>query len=199
MAHELVSLDDYKEYKAIQSTLKDGKFQALITMISALVENYCNRRFLLNNTSSNSITEWHNAKTNLVILDKFPVLSVISVKTSTDGGLNQITMTEGPAAQNGYFVDLQEGSVFTQKTVDKFLTSFDTPYRSLEIEYTAGYIEVPEDLKLAVFDMVDYYEDEQRTPSKALLGATIDNPLPQSASSWPPHIRRVLDLYRFSP
>ena len=48
-------------------------------------------------------------------------------------------------------------------------------------------------------DIVAYIEDNQEKPTQNLLGATIDNPLPYIANSFPPHIRRVLDLYRYSP
>jgi hypothetical protein len=75
------------------------------------------------------------------------------------------------------------------------------PYRSLEVTYTAGYTNdtFPEDLKLALMDLVTYYEETESKPTKSMLGGTLDNPLPYLANSFPPHIRRILDLYRYSP
>ena len=195
---DLISLDCYKENKLITSSTKDGKIQALIIQVTALIENYCNRLFTA--YSTNPKIEWHDAKTNKVWLEAFPIILVTSVKTSVDGGITQVTLEEGDSAGAGYFVDTEEGTVFTQQSIDKFLNSYNVPYRSLEIEYTAGYTEdtLPEDLKLCTIDLVYYYDAGENIVSKSMLGATIDNPLPYTANSFPPAIRRVLDLYRFS-
>lgn len=196
---DLINLDCYKDYKEINSTTRDGKIQALITRASTLIENYCNRKFI--DYSSTAKIEWHDGKTNRIELQEFPVISVISVKTSDDGGVTQTTLTESSANKDGYFVDLDSGIIFTQKSTNKFINDYDTPYRSLEVEYTAGWTEddLPEDLKQVTIDLVHYYEQEENIPGKSLLGGTIDNPQPYLANSFPPHIRRVLDLYRYSP
>jgi hypothetical protein len=198
---DLLTLSEYKEYKGINSSTNDGKIQALITQVSSLVENYCNRKFIQYSTTQNARVEWFDGMTNKVWLTEFPVISVESVTTSTDGGMTQETLVEGSSSKDGYFVDLEEGTVFTQQTVNMFIDSYDIPYRSLEITYTAGYTEdtLPEDLKLAVLDLVHYYMSDESKPTKSLLGGTIDNPLPANASNFPPHIKRILDLYRYSP
>lgn len=197
---DLIDLDCYKDYKEIKSTNRDGKLQSLITRVSAFVENYCNRNFTAYYTTPK--VEWFDAKTNEVWLTEFPVVAVDSVKTSIDGGVTQVTLTEGAVDKSGYFVDLENGIVHTQQQQYDFLTeSYDTSYRSLEIEYRAGYATngLPEDLQLAVLDLVHYYEKEEGIPSKSLLGGTIENAPPYLANSLPPQIRRVLDLYRYSP
>lgn len=198
---DLITLIDYKEYKSIKNTDRDGKFQVLITRVSALIENYCNRKFVDYSAVQGAKIEWFDGITNSVELTEFPVIEVLSVTTSFDGGITQTTLNEGQSDATGYFVDLEAGTVFMQLAVNKFIDSYNIPYRSLEITYRAGWSEddLPEDLKLVVMDMVEYYEDEQRNPGKSLLGATIDNPQPYLANSFPPHIRRVLDLYRYSP
>jgi len=198
---DLITLDDYKNSKTITSTTRDGKIQNLITQITQLVEHYCNRKFTQFATSGNGKIEWHDGKTNKVFLEAFPVISVVSVKTSQDGGVNQITLSEGASDKTGYFVDLEEGSVFMQTAVDKFVDTYDLSFRSLEVNYLAGYTvaNIPEDLKLVAIDLVHYYENNEQVNTKSLLGGTLDNPLPYLANSFPPHIRRILDLYRFSP
>lgn len=193
---DLIELNDYKEYKGIKSTDRDGKIQSLITRTSALVESYCNRKFT--DYSTNPKVEWFDAKTNEVWLTEFPVIAVISVNVSEDGGITQTALTEGAADGSGYFADIDAGVIYTQNKDYKFLDSYDVKYRSLEVAYTAGYTQIPEDLKLAILDLVHYYESEETKPTKTMLGATIDNPLPYTANSFPPHIRRILDLYRYS-
>lgn len=198
---DIISLDCYKEAKEIKSSTKDGKIQTLITQVSALIENYCNRKFTTYSASQSAKVEWHDGQTNKVFLKEFPVIEVISVKTSTDGGITQTALVEADSARSGYLADIEEGSVFTQQSIYNFIDEYDIKYRSLEIEYTAGYTEdtIPEDLKLCVIDLVHYYETGENIPSKSLGGATIDNALPYAANSFPPNIRRILDLYRFSP
>jgi hypothetical protein len=195
---DLISLDCYKAYKDIKSTGRDGKLQNLITQVSALIENYCNRKFI-DYSSSPGITEWFDAKTSEVDLTHFPVIAVAGVTTSVDGGITQLALTEASSNYDGYYIDLQNCRILEQKGLN-FLDSYDIPYRSLEITYTAGYSQdgIPEDLKLAVQDLVHYYEENESKPTQTLLGGTRDNPLPYTANSFPAHIRRILDLYRYS-
>jgi hypothetical protein len=196
---DLISLSCYKEYKDINNPSRDGKIQALITRASKLIEHYCNRSFV--EYSVNPKTEWHDGKTNVVELLEFPIINVVSVKTSDDGGITQTALTKDSASKDGYFVDLENGRIISQQSQNNFIDEYDVPYRSLEVEYTAGYLEdeLPADLELAVLDLVHYYESEESTPSKSLLGGTINTAQPYLANSFPPAIRRVLDLYRYSP
>jgi hypothetical protein len=193
---DLISLSTYKDYKKINSTERDNQHQNLITGVSALVENYCNRKFLDYASSPNYITEWFDAKTNLVELKYFPVISVVAVRVSQNGGLDTETLTENDPAQGGYFVDLEKAQIRTQRDSLPFLYDYDTAYRSLEVDYHYGYTELPPDLELCILDLIHYYDSEQQAPTKSLLGATVDNALPYLANSFPPHIRRILDLYR---
>lgn len=198
---DLITLSDYKEHKNITSSTRDGKFQAIITQASALVENYCARKFI-DYGSSPGVTEWFDASTDIVYLKHFPLIQVIGVSTSVDGGITQVALTESDPSSGGYFADLENGVVRTQKTGTKFLTSYNTVYRSLEVTYYSGYVDrddLPADLKLAIIDIVAYIEDNQEKPTQSLLGGSIDNPGPYIANSFPPHIRRILDLYRYSP
>jgi len=193
---DLITLEKYREYRGINSTDRDGKIQALISQTSALIEHYCNRNFT--DFVDTDKTEWFDAKTDLINLTVFPLISVTSVKTSVDGGITQVDLTVNDPSGAGYFVDLECGQIRTQQTGYKFLNSYNTPYRSLEVAYRAGYAEVPKDLELAALDLVVYYLDQQSKPNQSLMGASIENPLPYLANSFPPHIRRVLDLYRYS-
>jgi len=197
---DLIDLDCYKEAKDVKSTTRDGKIQTLITQVSALVENYCNRQFTAYSTIGK--VEWHDGKTNSVTLKEFPVIAVSSVTTSSDGGVTQDAMAAADSSpyDGGYFVDTESCTVFTSDGT-KFIDSYNVPYRSLEITYTAGYPldSIPLDLQLCVIDLVHYYEKDENVPTKSLLGGTIDNALPYTANSFPPAIRRVLDLYRYSP
>ena len=195
---DLIDLDCYKEAKKVSSTTRDGKIQNLITQVSALIENYCNRKFVTYSTTPK--VEWHDAKINKVILKEFPVISVSGVTTSTNGVITQEAVVAADADNVGYLVDIENCELMKSDGTD-FLDSYNIPFRSLEVTYTAGYLqdEIPLDLQLATIDLVHYYENEENIPGKSLMGGNIDNAQPYIANSFPPAIRRVLDLYRYSP
>lgn len=194
---DLVDLQDYKEYKQITETQTDPYRQALITYVSKLVESYCNRVFK-DYANSPGVIEYHSALTNRVYLNHFPALEVYSVETSPDSGNTYTALSEGyQDTYDGYFVDLENGVVMTQNQRTPFLYSCNLEFNSLRVTYRAGYEdEIPADLKLACFDLIHYYEHEESTVRKAMMGGTLDNPLPFNDANFPPHIERILSLYR---
>ena len=99
---DLVRLSDYKEYKNINSTERDGKFQTIITFASALVENYCARKFI-DYASSPGVTEWFDSNQEIVQLKHFPLIQVNSVYTSVDGGLTQVALTQDDSNYAGFY------------------------------------------------------------------------------------------------
>lgn len=190
---DLVTLEEFKEYKGLRSPESDGKLQLLVSSVSSLIENYCNRVFTTYVDAD--YTEWFDSNCCEVITSMFPLISVTSVKISSDGGVTQTTLT----VNENYFVDIKNDRILTTYSGVPFNSYYTTPYRSLEIAYRAGYSILPADLKLAVFDLIDYYKEEKSIPSMSLGGAVKENDLPYIANSFPPQIRRVLDLYRYSP
>lgn len=200
MAADLITLEAYKEYKGVTNPDKDGKRQLLISLASKLVKNYCSRTFV--DYIVDDKVEYFDARTSEIVLSEWPVISVTHVKTSEDGGITQTTLTEDDTDAEGYFVDLENSKVFTQIEGLNFLTTINHPFRSLEVSYNAGYTEdgvtpeVPLDLRLAMFDLVVYYEDNEKALNKTMASATIDNPLPVLSSDFPAHIKRILNLYR---
>jgi hypothetical protein len=190
---DLITVAEYNDAKNITSGNLDLRLAEYIPYVSKLVENYCNRTFL-DYYGSPGVTEWYDAKTNLVTLLHFPVVQVNSVYISVDGGKTQTLIEEDESDYEGYYVDLVNGQVRTQIDTYYFLTYYNTSYRSLEINYNAGYAATPDDLKLAVINLCEFYIGEDYTPTKAALGTTLENPFP--SISFPAHIRRVFDLYR---
>ena len=81
---DLITLAEYKEYKGISNPDRDGKFQILITRASALIETYCNRKFIEYSAVADARIEWFDGITNKVELTEFPVISVETVYTSPD-------------------------------------------------------------------------------------------------------------------
>ena len=77
--------------------------------------------------------------------------------------------------------------------------NWKTGPNSVKVIYTAGYSELPQDLRLAVVDLIMYYHKNEQKQRQTIAGATIQN---QNTSStrgsvaFPDHIKRVLDLYK---
>jgi len=192
---DLVELDEYKEYKQLTNVEQDAKRTALIVYVSQLVESYCNRKFI-EYASSPGITEYYSALTNRVYVDQFPIINVYSVEVSSDGGQTYTALVENSSEKDGYIVDVDNGVIMTQLQYKSFLSYCDLEYNSFKVSYTAGYEELPKDLKLAIFDLIHYYEKEEMSLRKSLMGAQLENPLPFNDAEFPSHIQRILSLYR---
>ena len=70
---------------------------------------------------------------------------------------------------------------------------------AVEVVYRAGYSAVPEDLKLAVVDLITYYLKDEHKQRRVMAGASIQNSASttqQNNVAFPDHIKRVLDLYK---
>jgi hypothetical protein len=71
--------------------------------------------------------------------------------------------------------------------------------KSVKVTYKAGYTSTPEDLKLAVFDLIKYYMKDERKERQTIAGATIENQVSSSLAGnigFPDHIKRILDMYK---
>ena len=189
---ELITLEEYKEQEGITSPKEDVRLDYIITSVSQLVKTYC----------GNSIIDYYNTEkveeisidwpTSAVQLTESPVLDVISVEERENFSAPYVTLST-----SDYYVD---------KLTDSVLRVSGSSYRnwksgpgSVKVTYNAGYENCPEDLKLAVFDLVTYYLKDEHKERKTLAGATVQN---QSSSTqtnnvaFPDHIKRVLDLYK---
>jgi hypothetical protein len=186
----LVTLDEYKIAENIQSVKDDTRISTLITSVSALVRTYCGNSILSATHTEDFSINWG---TNLVQLTESPVNSIVYVNTRNSYA---DSYTGVPASE--YFLEKSTDSVYsvTRSGVAK---NWPTGPASVQIQYTAGYASCPEDLKLAVFDLITYYLKDEHKARQTLAGASIQN---QSSSSqrnnvaFPDHIKRVLDLYK---
>ena len=191
---DLVTLDEYKEHIGITSPTEDGKTEATIGRVSALVETYTSRNFL--DFVTTDFVEFFDAKSTEVLLNE-PLISVTSVKKSSDGGITQTDLVEDSVDLDGYFVDLVNSKVTTQLTRLQFINTYNHVHKSLEVTYKYGYTSFPEDLKLAVFDLITFYANDEKLAGMTSGSDSISNPGPYLGIMWPAHIKRVLDLYRY--
>ena len=192
----LITLNTYKTAESIQSTKDDAKLELLIESVSQLVKTYCGNTIVdfYADDSRKTETLSINWASNIVQLTESPVRTVHSVKERENLSQSYVTLT----ANEDYYVDLATDSIYR---VNSNGTAKNWPNGpgAVEVIYNAGYELVPDDLKLAVIDLITYYHKDEHKARQTIAGASIQN---QGSSSqrnnvaFPDHIKRVLDLYK---
>lgn len=191
----LITIDEYKTYKGINSDTEDPAISLLIGSVSTFIKEYSNRTFI--DFFHTDKVEYFDAKTHPDYYpDEFPLISVTEVATSVDGGVTFVVLVEN----TDYFVSLEsesgDNSIISNTGLAGFVTT-NIPFKSGRITYKGGYTTTPADLKLATMDLVHYYIKEEHAIAKSMAGASVENPVVIiTGSQLPPHIKRVLDLYR---
>jgi hypothetical protein len=192
---DLVTKADYKSYKGIDHFKEDGKIDSLIAPISQLVKTYCSTSFV--DYYSSAYTEKFDImdpSTHELFLTESPLVSVTSVK-ERDG----ITTSYTTLVNNtDYYIDAEHDRIY-RIDGEKSVKSWATGFSSVEVIYTAGYSSTPQDLRLAIYDLITYYLKEEYKGRKSLAGASIQNETSTSINAnigFPDHIKRVLDMYR---
>ena len=182
----LITKAEYKAYAGITSTNQDTEIDALIPKVSQLVKSYCRRSF--SDYAADAKIEVFNGGTDKYYLKEYPLLTMLALESSTDYGQNYNSLNEFV----DFVADVSDSSVIS-------LTPGGFPYaiNGYSVTYTAGYDTIPEDLKLAVMDLVTYYRKNDasvhnnRTPGG---GGSVQLEYIMN-TNFPAHIKRVLDLY----
>lgn len=184
MGTDLVTKAEYKAYAGISSANQDEEISSLIPQVSQLVKTYCRRTFV--DYVDEAKTEVFNGGFKTIILNETPVTQVISVQTSDDYGLTYTKLTK--------FTDW----VSNEDTVYSLdVQGFKEKILGYKIAYFAGYEELPEDLKLATLDTIQYYlKNSSAIHSTKSISPNTMQVEYVSNSQFPAHIRRVLDMYK---
>lgn len=185
MALNLITRQEYKTYAGIKSTNYDSEIDALIPRVSEFIKNYCRRSFVdfMDDTAK---VETFDGGVKELILKETPVVSITSVELSQDYGQTWSVLTK-------YTDWINRGD----SIVSLSNTGFPTRLVGYRVTYKAGYEDVPQDLALAVMDLITYYRKNdgavhnQKTPGG---GGSVQVEY-INTTTLPAHIRRVLDLY----
>ena len=206
----LVTLNDYKAYAGINSNTQDTQITSLLGPISQMVKTYCNRTFI-DFYGVNKI-EYFDGDVSCFYLNEAPIVSIVSVERSYDYGQTYTTLTN----YVDYIVKIEEGCIKAVYNTNHYaadsMYTVDSPspisspknpifsYASngYKITYKGGYVSCPEDLKVAVLDLIGYYlRADMSIKSTRLPGsnnsATVEY---VTSTNFPAHIRRVIDMYR---
>jgi len=191
MGLELVSLDEFKAYKKITKDEDDPKLTIMIRSASELAKTYCRRSFV-DYVDTDKVEYFDGDSLETLFLGEFPVISVSEVAVAPDG----VTYT-ALTADEDYFIDYSVDAIRTADNLPFTIGSYPS-FKSVKVTYRAGYSEVPEDVKIAVMDLVEYYRQEEYTPRKAFQDSSIENLgfREGGKASLPAHIKRVFEMYK---
>ena len=191
MGLELVSLDEFKAYKKITKDDDDPKLSIMIRAASQLAKTYCRRTFV-DYANTDKVEYFDGDQFAVLFVDEFPIKSITSVEVASDG----VTYT-ALTADEDYFVDTDVDAI---RTVDElpFTVGAYPSFKSVKVTYQGGYDEVPEDMKIAVMDLVEYYRQEEYTPRKAFESSSIENLgfREGGKANLPAHVKRIFEMYK---
>jgi len=185
MGLSLVTKAEYKAYVGINSTNSDAEIDSLIPKVSELVKNYCRRSFI--DYMTDEKTELFSGGDRFY-LKEFPVDKILLLEYSSDYGQNYQELVE----YTDWVLDKQTDSILPINAQNTF-TEAVNGYR---VMYNGGFEKIPEDLKLAVMDLITYYMKNEssihntKTPTSNTMQVEYI-----TSTNLPAHIKRILDLY----
>jgi hypothetical protein len=198
---DLITLQQYKDFAGLTGVTMDSRINVIVDSVSQLVKNYCGTSII--DDYSSAKTEYFDIKdssTTRVMLDEGPINAVTSVserESQADSYVTLITENSDSSGKYEYIVDsITDSIIRTNEEVDK---SFPKGRKAVKVVYTAGYSSTPDDLKLALFDLVKYYLKDQRKERMSIAGASVENPVSTTLRNnigFPDHIKRILDMYK---
>lgn len=185
MGLDLITKAEYKAYAGISSTNKDTEIDALIPRVSALVKNYCRRTFIDYVDTEN--IEYFEGGQLYFTLKEYPLIELISFEKSYDYGQTYEYQTE----YTDYALDRSTSNIHCL-----IASGFPLLINGYKATYKAGFTSIPEDLKLAVIDLISYYiRNDSAIHSNKAPGTNTVQIEYISTTSFPANIKRVLDLY----
>ena len=134
-----------------------------------------------------------NFSSHIVELGESPIVSITSVEERESPTNSYTTLTEN----EDWVLDNTIDCIF--RVSGSSYKNWETGPNSVKIVYRAGYSELPQDLRLAVVDLIMYYHKNEQKQRQTIAGATIQNQTTSSTRNsvaFPDHIKRVLDLYK---
>lgn len=184
MGTSLITLADYKTYKNLSTPNHDAEINNLIPKVSDLIKNYCKRTFV--DYVNTAKVEYYNGGVEAFVLKESPVISVTTVEYSSDYGNTYSNIPE-------FYSWVLDDDCIVSTSNDGFVKRL----RGYKITYKAGYVNIPEDLKLAALDLISYYRQNDAAVHSTKAPGTNSVQIEYiSTTTLPAHIRRILDLYR---
>ena len=198
---DLVTLQQYKDFAGLQGVQNDARINHIIDQVSQLVKSYCASTIIdYAATNKTEVFTVKDALVDTIILEESPIISVSSVQERTgqaDAYVTLITEDSDNSGKYEYVVNMDSDSI--SRTSASGTKYWPKGPKSVKVVYRAGYTSTPEDLKLAVFDLIKYYLKDERKERMTIAGATVENAVSSSLAGnigFPDHIKRILDMYK---
>ena len=197
----LVTLQQYKDFAGLQGVKTDARINTIIPQVTQIVKTYCGTALI--DYYSSAKTEYFDIVdriTTRIMLDEGPIVAVTSVQereSQSDTYITLITENSDSSGKYEYIIDSTTDSII--RTTSTGTKPFRIGHKAVKIVYTAGYSVTPEDLKLAVYDLIKYYLKDERKARMQIAGAMVENAVSSSLAGnigFPDHIKRILDFYK---
>lgn len=185
MPFDLITLAEYKTYTGINSTTQDTQINHLIPVVSEFAKTFCGRKF--NNYVDDPNTEVLNGGYAKLLMQEYPLIGVNCLEYSADYGQTYTELVE----YTDYVVDMEDSSiqVIGADVFPKLINGYRVTYR-------AGFDPIPEDLKIAVMDLLTYYiRSDMAVKSQRSVGSSTVQVEYITKNTLPAHIARVFDIY----
>ena len=193
---DLITVNEYKDAEGLRGEKDDDRLFVMIPLVSDLVKKYCGISFVdFFSTDKVETFSINDSYTTTITMSESPLTNVDTVQERPDYGSPYATLTTG---NYEYYVDKESDAVIRTNESGNPI-SWKKGVGSVKITYNAGYSSCPSDLKLALFDLVNYYMKDEHKERRSLGNAQISNQGTsgmKSSTDFPDHIKRVLDLYR---
>lgn len=185
MGLSLVTRAEYKAYAGISSNNSDSVIDSLIPKVSQLVKSVCRRAFV--DYVNDSKVEFHEGGSNILVPQESPVISVSSLEYSQDYGNTYTALVE----YTDYAISKSTNTIISLNSL-----GFPVAVNGYKVTYTAGFEALPDDLRLAVLDLITYYiKNDSAIHSSKAPGTNSVQIEYVTTTNLPAHIKRVLDLY----
>lgn len=179
----------------IGDTSQDQIIDDIIRGIANLFENYCNRIFILNTSDA---TEYYDGGVNVIIVKRYPIVSITSVTESTDYDWdNETALT----ANDGYRSTNDKG------IIHRLASDFYCGRDIVRIVYTGGYVApgcdvgsgetaLPDDLREAAIKQARYELKRKDDLGLSAVSAMGTNITKYAEDDLLPIVKRTLNHYR---
>lgn len=149
-SYPLVTLNEVKVALNLSTTdeKRDDTLTMLINGVTGMIEAFCDRQFVARDYTA----EYHDGDgCSDLYTDHFPINSVTSLYDDTARAWGADSLI----SSDSYVIYEQEGRIALIGSVSSFLyESFQLGNLNIKINYNAGYVTVPYDLKQIAFEII---------------------------------------------
>jgi|GEM_PF-703485 len=177
------------------TTDDDDMIYDAIRGVSAQFDSYCNRTLLLNATAA---TETYDGGGELLVVKRYPIVSVTSVKEATDYDFDN---ADALTVNSAYRLMEEKGIIASLN--GRFITGADV----VQVVYTGGYVApsdtvgtgetaLPDDIREAAIEQVSFLVKRKDDIGLTAVSAQGVNITKFSPIDLLPNVKRILNKYR---